>query len=374
MSIGLNRNGGDQQNLSVQAEILTKIRDFFQCKHLLPVGSGTSGLYTCLRAIGVRKKKVILPVLTCPNIVIAVYAAGGIPVVVDVSENDYNISLPSLKRAMDHDVKAVIAVDSFGYPAPIREIKKITAPYQCFVLEDACHAYGGKSGNEKIGTRGDAGVLSFGYSKPVDLLGGGFLLTQSDTLAQRLKQIISQWWFYQVKSKRNEIALNLMMESKYSLFSYLARYFFLLDYNWPLRQIQLLPEKWTMFINHLEKNLKNMSQVHGIISECRGINTFGYDPGVNWLPWRYSFKIPDGTNRMVFEKLAQENKIDFTRLYPPLDRHFKNLVINCDLDHARDLASTVYNLTYSLENDNTAILTEKLSVFSHQWNSMIAKT
>ena len=48
-----------------------------------------------------------------------------------------------------------------------------------FVLEDATQAMGGSINGKKIGSFGDASVISFGYKKILDCGGGGCVLTDN---------------------------------------------------------------------------------------------------------------------------------------------------------------------------------------------------
>ena len=57
-----------------------EIQSFFESEDIFFTGSGTGALIEILTAINCKGKNVILPVMTCPNVAISIYAAGAIPV------------------------------------------------------------------------------------------------------------------------------------------------------------------------------------------------------------------------------------------------------------------------------------------------------
>lgn len=348
---------------------IAKIQDFFRCEFIIPVGSGTAGLYLSLKAAGVKGKKVLLPICTCPDVAIAVYAAGGIPVVVDISENDYNISPDSIRGAMDENVSAIIAVDSFGYPAQINKIKELVKAYQCTVIEDACQAYGGEVDGAMVGTRGDIGVVSFGYAKPIALNGGGFILTNSKEIASEINANISSGSFSRFESVKNDLAVDLMLKDRYKVFRWLSVHFNLLNYHFPEKQKKALEESWPVFEDNIERNKQCLNKVQELLASCNGIRTFDYQVG-NWLPWRYSFKITESENRSIFEKLALQEGITCSRLYSPLTSYFKDLIVQCNMDRTSKLVSTIYNLTYEVDPDSIKMLSDSMERVLEKWSAL----
>jgi dTDP-4-amino-4,6-dideoxygalactose transaminase len=82
---------------------------------------------------------------------------------------------------------AIIAVDLFGLPAPVDELRELGVP----VLEDAAQAAGASLGDRRAGALADAATFSFYPSKNLGAFGdGGAIATDDDdvaTLARALR-------------------------------------------------------------------------------------------------------------------------------------------------------------------------------------------
>ena len=354
-----------------EAAIVREIRNYFDCKYAIPVGSGTVGLYLLLRSIGVQDKKVIIPALVCPNVAVSVYAAGGLPVPVDVSPLDYNISVEAIAEAMHADVRAIIAVNSFGYPARIREIKEIAGTFNCTEIEDACQADGGETDNEIIGSRADAGIIIFGYSKPIPLNGGGFVLTDSYEFAKPIIKKTKSLGFRLFAKSRNVSAIELMKTGNYEKMRRLSIESGLLNYTFPCNQYKKLDHSWRQFHDQLYQNQSNLMKVQELLAGCDGIELFKYNLA-GWLPWRLSFKISEPENREKFISLAKQEKIVCSCLYKPIAEIFNELGPVSEMPSALHLSKRVVNLCYPMEPVYIEQLNARLERLQHLWNKNLS--
>ena len=77
--------------------------------------------------------------------------------------------------------KAIVAVDLFGCPAPVAELRELGLP----VLEDAAQAAGASLSGRRAGALGDAATFSFYPSKNLGAFGdGGAIATDDDEVAE----------------------------------------------------------------------------------------------------------------------------------------------------------------------------------------------
>jgi UDP-N-acetyl-3-dehydro-alpha-D-glucosamine 3-aminotranferase len=84
-------------------------------------------------------------------------------------------------RALTPTTRAVVAVDLFGAPAPVPELRELGLP----VLEDAAQALGATLGGRRAGALGDLGTISFYPSKNLGAFGdGGAIATDDDEAAE----------------------------------------------------------------------------------------------------------------------------------------------------------------------------------------------
>ncbi|HOE66244.1 MAG TPA: DegT/DnrJ/EryC1/StrS aminotransferase family protein [Candidatus Hydrogenedentes bacterium] len=159
--------------------------------HAACVASGVSALRLALLALGVGPgARVIVPAYSCVALANAVLACGAEPALADVDPETWNISPETLHRAMQAGpVAAIIAVNTFGAPAPIRALRAVC---DVPIVEDCAHAFGMIAENAPLGARGDAAVLSFYATKLMGAGEGGAVLTSRRAIAER----VAQWRDY----------------------------------------------------------------------------------------------------------------------------------------------------------------------------------
>src|SRR5947209_13995180 len=92
----------------------------------------------------------------------------------------------TVRAALTPRVRAVVAVDLFGCPAPVAELRELGLP----VLEDAAQALGSSIGGRMAGALGDAATISFYPSKNLGCFGdGGAIATNDGEVAERVRAL-----------------------------------------------------------------------------------------------------------------------------------------------------------------------------------------
>lgn len=153
------------------------------------LNSGRSALTMALGAVlasGDARRVVVVPAYVCPSVVSAVQRLGLVPRFAPV-DSDLNMIPDELKRRLDPDVLAVVAVHTYGFPADVGEIERIVHGRNVLVVDDAAHCMPGDPTPGAPGTRGGAGVFSFAMSKAVSngYSGrGGILLVNDASLSE----------------------------------------------------------------------------------------------------------------------------------------------------------------------------------------------
>jgi dTDP-4-amino-4,6-dideoxygalactose transaminase len=155
--------------------------------HAVGVANGTDAITIALRALGVAAgDEVVVPSFTFYASVEAVVGAGARPVFCDVDRDTRNVTPDTVRAALTGRTKAVVAVDLFGCPAPIPEIKQLGVP----VLEDAAQAAGASLGGRRAGSLGDVATFSFYPSKNLPCFGdGGAIVTSDAGIAERARTL-----------------------------------------------------------------------------------------------------------------------------------------------------------------------------------------
>jgi dTDP-4-amino-4,6-dideoxygalactose transaminase len=155
--------------------------------HVVGVANGTDAITIGLRALGIKPgDEVVVPSFTFYATVEAVATAGATPVFCDVDPGTRNVTPDTVRAALTPRTRAVVAVDLFGSPAPISEIRELGVP----VLEDAAQAAGASLGGLRAGALGDVATLSFYPSKNLPCFGdGGAIMTGDGAIAERARTL-----------------------------------------------------------------------------------------------------------------------------------------------------------------------------------------
>ncbi len=162
----------------------------FKVKYSVSVNSNTSGLYCAMGAIGLSPgEEVIVPATSMSATAMAPIIYGGIPVFCDIEKDTFCIDIDSVKQKITKKTKAIIAVNLFGHPARLNELKKIAKDNKIFLIEDNAQAPLACENNKLTGTIGDIGVFSLNYHKHIHSGEGGICTTNNSELANRMQMI-----------------------------------------------------------------------------------------------------------------------------------------------------------------------------------------
>lgn len=152
----------------------------FGASHAVGVGSGLAGLRLALKALGVGPgDRLLVPGYSCVALANAVLALGAEPVPVDVRTSDWNIDPTAAKQAASAGVRAAIAVNTFGAPAPVEHLKDLGI----VVVEDCAHGFALGADGRPAPLRGDVAVFSFYATKLIAGGEGGAVLTDRKDVA-----------------------------------------------------------------------------------------------------------------------------------------------------------------------------------------------
>lgn len=162
----------------------------FLVKYAVSVNSNTSGLFTCMGAIGIQPAdEVIVSPYSMSASAIAPLVYGGIPVFADIDPVTFCIDPDSIRRRITPKTRAIIVVHIFGHPADMDEIMSIAKEHNLFVIEDCAQAPMGKYKGKYVGTIGDLGVFSLNYHKHIHTGEGGVIISNNLNLIERCQLI-----------------------------------------------------------------------------------------------------------------------------------------------------------------------------------------
>lgn len=154
-------------------------------RHAVATSSCTAALHLAYLAAGVGfSDEVIVPSITFAATASAAFYCGGRPILVDVvGEHDFGIDPAAVEANMTPRTRAVCAVHYAGYPAAVRELRRLCESRGVALIEDVAHGPLGDVDGQPLGTWGLAGCFSFFSNKVLSAGEGGALVTDDDDVA-----------------------------------------------------------------------------------------------------------------------------------------------------------------------------------------------
>jgi len=175
-----------------------KISSFLKCKHSITCNSGTSAIYLALRAIDLKEKEnIIMPAM---NFIASYNVAKILKANVFFADVDSltgqvtpSTILECYKKNNLKKLKAIIVMYNGGYPQNSENFLKIKKKLKCFIIEDACHAFGSeykfKEKLIKIGSCRHSDICTFSLHplKTITTGEGGIVTTNSKKFYNKVK-------------------------------------------------------------------------------------------------------------------------------------------------------------------------------------------
>ena len=179
-----------------------KINSYLKCKYSTVCNSGTSAIYLALNAIGLKhNENIIMPAI---NFVASYNVArnlGANIFLADVNIKTGQMSPEDIEKCIKKfsikKIKAILTMYNGGYPSNIDKFQYLKKKYNCFIIEDACHALGAKykfkNQTLKVGSckHSDISTFSLHPLKTITTGEGGIVTTNSKVFNDKIKKIRS---------------------------------------------------------------------------------------------------------------------------------------------------------------------------------------
>jgi len=154
--------------------------------------SGTSALHALMIAFGIGPgDEVIVPSFTFISTANTPLFVGAKPAFAEIEEETFGLDPKDVERKITKKTKAIIPIHYGGCPCKIEELKNVAKRHNVILIEDVAESLGAKIKDRKVGTFGDASVLSFCQNKIITTGEGGAIVTNSKDIYERLKLIRS---------------------------------------------------------------------------------------------------------------------------------------------------------------------------------------
>jgi dTDP-4-amino-4,6-dideoxygalactose transaminase len=167
-------------------ELESRVAADLGVKHCVAICNGTVALEIAIRALNLSGE-VIVPSWTFIATAHALAWQGIKPVFADVDPTTHNLCPDSVRAAITARTTGIIAVHTWGRPAPVDQLTALAAEHGLQLMFDAAHAYRCTFKGRRIGGFGACEVLSFHATKVFNALEGGAIVTDDDDLAERAR-------------------------------------------------------------------------------------------------------------------------------------------------------------------------------------------
>ncbi|HEY2074307.1 MAG TPA: DegT/DnrJ/EryC1/StrS family aminotransferase [Gaiellaceae bacterium] len=157
------------------------------------VSSGTAGLHLlCVTAgIGAGDEVITSPYSFAASANCFVYE-GGVPVFADIDARTLNLDPHAVEAAITPKTKAIVAVDIYGYPCELDELRAIADKHGLALIDDSCEAFGAEYKGAPLGSQGPSAVFAFYPNKQITTGEGGMVTTHSEEEWRLLRSLRNQ--------------------------------------------------------------------------------------------------------------------------------------------------------------------------------------
>ena len=157
------------------------------------VSSGTAGLHLlCVTAgVGPGDEVITSPYSFVASANCAIYE-GATPVFADIDPRTLNLDPAAVEAAVTERTRAVVAVDIYGYPCELDELRAICDRHGLALIQDACEALGARYRGQVVGSQGPPAVFAFYPNKQITTGEGGMVTTHSEDEWRLLRSLRNQ--------------------------------------------------------------------------------------------------------------------------------------------------------------------------------------
>lgn len=177
----------------VTREFEARVAERLNVRHCVGVTSGTAAISLSLIGLGIGPgDEVLVPDLTFIATANAARLAGADVKLIDVEPHRFAIDVEKAEAAIGPRTKAIVSVDVNGRGADYASLERLCAKHGLKLVCDAAEAFVSRYHDRYLGTMGDAGCFSFSANKTISSGQGGLIVTNSDDLYFRLKELKDQ--------------------------------------------------------------------------------------------------------------------------------------------------------------------------------------
>lgn len=309
--------------------IENRICGMFEKDYGIFTRNGTTAIWVLLKALGLKKRKIIIPANVCFVVGCAIILSGNEPYFVDIDDN-FSIDPQKLKDIDAKEASAVIFPHMYGNTGSICEAVKIAEKKEWIVIEDVAQSLGARINKKCAGSFADFSMTSFGMGKIIDVNAGGVLCLNSKSLYKEALKIYKRLPvltndLYSAYIRFNQIYMKLVecMEKRDQVdmfgrplaFAYLYANVSQLGSN--ISFLGQLEIKLQGIEEELELRYKNAMMFQNILRH-KNIKPVKHNEGATY--WRQNILVKKDRDGLL--KYLKENGVKASKYFPSIDRLF----------------------------------------------------
>lgn len=260
------------------------VANYIGVKHAVAFNSGTSALHAILLAYDIGEgDEVIVPSFTFIATANSALFVGAKPVFADVEERTYGLDPEDVNERVSRKSKVIMPIHYGGLPCQIEELREIAEDHGLLLMEDAAESIGAGVGGKKVGSFGDASMLSFCGNKVITTGEGGMILTDSQEIYEKLRLLRSHG----------------RLETENYFTSAEVMDYVVLGFNWRMSNITaaLGVSQMKKLNEAIEMRRKNADYLTKKLSEVDGIVPSTAPKGYYHVYQMYTIKVEEGKEK-----------------------------------------------------------------------------
>jgi dTDP-4-amino-4,6-dideoxygalactose transaminase len=172
------------------------------------LSSGTAGLHLLSHLAGFGPgDEVITSPLTFVASANCFIFEGAQPVFADIDPRTLNLDPAAVEAAITPRTRGIVAVDMFGYPCELDELRAIADRHGLLLLLDSAEALGAEYKGRRVGSHGPSAVFGFYPNKQMTTGEGGVVTTHAEEEYRLLVSLRNQGRSYEGGSWFNHVRL-----------------------------------------------------------------------------------------------------------------------------------------------------------------------
>jgi dTDP-4-amino-4,6-dideoxygalactose transaminase len=164
-------------------------------RHVVCVTNATIGLIMAAEAMDLRGQ-VIVPTLASASVLQSLAWVGLEPVFCDVDSSTHQIDVDHVADTLDRssdEISAILAVNQWGSVCDAPALRDVARRFNTRLYFDSVQAFANVVDGSSVGSFGDVEIFSLHSGQIMGGAEGGFLCTNDDALAARLRNIRSSY-------------------------------------------------------------------------------------------------------------------------------------------------------------------------------------